>query len=516
MSWQKEVDEINKRRALARRMGGEAGVARQHAQGKLTVRERIEKLLDPGSFREWGALAGSVKYDENGELAEMTPANVVGGVGEVEARRVVVSGEDYTIRGGSSEATNPDKWQWLEVLAAEMQIPLIRLVDMAGGSVKLLDKAGATKLPGYTTIDQHDLMGLIPIAAAALGAVAGLGAARVVGSHFSVMVRNTSQIFAAGPPVVTPATGEKLTKEELGGYKVHARGSGVADNEAESEEDALEQIRRFLSYLPSNCYRLPPVQPASDDPGRQEEELIGIIPRNPKRVYNARRIVELVMDQGSVFELGRHNGASVIAALARLDGRPVGVMANDPYIYGGGMDAGAAEKMIRFVDMCDSFHLPIVNFVDQPGVVIGLAAEKAGTIRKALRALAAVSQSQVPWAAVIVRRCFGVAGSSYGRLHDLNLKLAWPSATWGSIPIEGGVYAAYRKEIEAAGDPQARLNELEGHYRKLASPFRTAEKFGVQEIIDPRKTRALLTDWVNMAYEVLPGQLGLVKRAMRM
>ena len=516
MSWEPEVKEIAHRAGLAARMGGPEAVARHHEAGKLTVRERIEKLLDPSSFREVGVLTGASKYDKNGTLTEITPANVVIGTGRIDNRRVVVSGEDFTIRGGSSEATNSEKWIWAERLAYEMRIPMVRLVDTAGGSVRLVEQAGATKLPGYASWNLSDMLAVIPVAAAALGSVAGLGAFRVVASHFSVMVRGTSQLFAGGPPVVEPATGERVTKEDLGGYRVHARGSGVVDNEAEDEEDAFRQVRRFLSYLPQNAFQIPPRGETKDSPDRREEELLSIIPRNKRRTYDVRKILKLVFDKDSLFEMGHYQGRSQVTFLGRLNGYAVGIMANDPNFFGGGMDAAAAEKMTRFVDMCDSFHLPVVNFMDQPGVVVGTAAEKQGTIRKAARALMAIGQSRTPWVAVILRRAFGVAGSAYGRHHDLNLRYAWPSGYWGSIPIEGGVEAAYRREIQSAPDPEARRKELEAHYQHLVSPFRTAERFGVHDIIDPRDTRSLLCNWVEQAYDLLPQQLGIVRHTMRL
>jgi acetyl-CoA carboxylase carboxyltransferase component len=516
MSWEKEIEEIARRRELAERLGGEERVARHRAQGKLTVRERIDTILDPGTFREVGVLTGAAEYDSDGNLTDFTPSNIVGGTGRINDRRVCVAAEDFTVRGGSSESTNPEKWMFLERLAMEMQIPLVRLVDMAGGSVRLLDQAGATKPPGYPHIDQSDVLGLIPIAAAALGSVAGMGAVRVIGSHFSVMVKEISQLFAGGPPVVERALGDKVTKEELGGYRIHARGSGAVDNEADSEQDAFDQIRRFLSYMPQNCYQVPPRIDSEDDPGRREEGLLSIVPRDKRKPYDSRRILEAVFDRDSIFEIGRYNGRPIVTSLARLHGYPVGAMINDPYHLAGSLDAGASDKVIRFVDMCDSFHLPIVNLVDQPGVTVGVAAEKAGTIRKAMRALAAIAQTQVPFVAVLIRRAFGVAGSGYGRQHDLNLRYAWPSGYWGSIPIEGGVAAAYRRELEAAEDPDARLAELEEHYQNLVSPFRTAERFGVTDIIDPRDTRPILCDWVEMAYELLPQQLGIVRRSMRL
>ena len=516
MNWKPEVEEIARRRELAKKMGGPESVARHHGSGKLTARERINSVLDGESFREIGALTGAAEYDSGGRLIQFTPANVVIGTGKIDGRRVVVSAEDFTVRGGSSEATNSDKWIWAETLALEMRMPLVRLVDTAGGSVKLLEKMGATKLPGYKDWLYSDILGIVPVAAAALGSVAGLGAVRVVRSHFSVMVKGTSQIFAAGPPVVTPATGETFSKEELGGYRIHARGSGVVDNEAESEEDAFLQMRQFLSYMPSSVYELPPPSPCEDDPNRREEALLSMVPRSRRQTYDARKLLHLVVDKDSLFEIGRYQGQSVVSVLARIQGYPVGIMINDTRFFGGGMDAAAAEKVIRFVDMCDTFHLPIVNFVDQPGVVVGSAAEKAGTIRIAVRALQAIAQTKVPWVAVILRKAFGVAGSYYGRHHDLNLRYAWPSGIWGSLPIEGGVDAAYKREIEAAENPEARRREIESYYDQLQSPFRTAERFGVHDIIDPRDTRPILCDWVEQAYQVLPEQLGPRYRMMRL
>jgi acetyl-CoA carboxylase carboxyltransferase component len=510
-----EVRNIARRRQMAQALGGEEAVKRQHNAGKLTARERIDLLFDEGSFTELAPLTGKAAYDDNHELTAVTPANAIIGKGMVDKRRAIVSADDFTIRGGSSDATISEKWIWAERYAYEMRMPLVRLVDSAGGSVKLLEKAGATKIPGYPTWPTAKMMGVVPVVGVALGACAGLGAVKVAAAHFSVMVKGTSQVFAAGPPVVNAGVNQKVTKEELGGAEVHARGSGVVDNEAESEADAIEQTRRFLSYMPANVYKMPPCVLPEDDPQRREEELIGAIPREKRRVYNIRKILKAVLDRDSFFELGRYNGRSVITGLARMNGRPVGIIANDPFFYGGAMTLHAAQKMEGFVDLCDTFHLPVINFVDQPGVMIGVDAEKAGTMRAAIRCLAAIEQSTVPWAAIIIRRLFGVAGSSYGRFQDIDVRYAWPSAQWGSIPLEGGIAAAYRRELEAASDPAARLAELEDQYRHLTSPFLTAERFGVTDVIDPRETRPILCDWVEEAYALLPSQLGPVARGLR-
>jgi len=329
------------------------------------------------------------------------------------------------------------------------------------------------------------------------------------------MVKGTSQLFVAGPPVVERGVGEKVTKEQLGGSHIHARGSGAVDNEVDSEDEAFAAIRRFLSYLPSNVWQVPPRSDPRDDPDRREEELISIIPRNRRLGFDVRRLLGLVFDSDSVFEIARYYGRPLVTCLARLNGHPVGVLASDPQQGGGGLDAPGSEKMTRFVDLCDTFHLPVVNFVDQPGFLIGTAAERAGTARYGARAMAAVYQATVPWVSVILRRVFGVAGAAHGNAQGLNLRYAWPSGDWGSLPIEGGVQAAYRREIEAAPDPAARRHEIEERLNELRSPFRTAEAFGIEEIIDPRDTRRLLCEWVGTAYELLPSQLGPKGRGCR-
>ncbi len=516
MTWQPEIDEIERRRQYALALGGEESVKRHHNSGKLTARERIDHLFDEGTFRELGSLTGTGNYDpDTGELIDVRPANSVIGKGRVGGRRVLVSADDFTIRGGSSESAIAEKWIYIERQAVDMGVPLVRLVDTAGGSVKLLEKQGATKLPGYPSYAVLDLLGKVPVAAVALGSCAGLGALKVADAHFSVMVKDTTQVFAAGPPVVSAGMGQDIGKEDLGGYRIHARGSGVVDNEADSEAEAIEQTQRFLSYLPQNVNRLPQRQDCDDDPERREEALLSSIPRQRRRVYKARRILEMVLDQGSIFEIGRHNGPSAISCLGRLNGYPVGVLANDPYHYGGAMTLRSSQKIETFGDLCDTFHLPLVSFFDQPGILIGREAEEAGTVRAAVRAIAAIEQSIMPWCTIVVRRAFGVAGAAHGRLSGINMRYAWPSASWGSIPIEGGVAAAYRRELAEHPDPETRLAELENYFARFTSPFCTAERFGINDVIDPRETRSLLCEWVEDAYEQLPEMVGPRRRTMR-
>ena len=499
-------------------MGGAANVERQHNAGRLTVRERIERLLDPGTFHEIGALTGRAVYDEHGQLTAFTPSNFVAGSGRIDGRPVVVGGDDFTVRGGAADATIGNKMGHSEKLAHGLRIPMVRLVDGTGGggSVKTIEHIGRTYVPANPAWDTITaLLGEVPVIGACLGPVAGLGAARVVTSHFSLMVRGSSQLFVAGPPVVERGVGEKLTKEELGGYQIHTRGSGAVDNEVASEEEAFQAIRSFLSYLPSSVWQAPPRAPLSDDPGRREEDLISVIPRDRRRAYDVRRILHAVFDQGSLFEIGYYYGRPLVTGLARLNGYPVGVIANDPRHGGGAPNASACDKMIRLVDICDTFHLPVVNFVDNPGFLIGSAAERAGTIRAGARALVAVYQASMPWISILIRRCYGVAGAGHGNAQALNLRYAWPSGDWGSLPIEGGVQAAYRREIEASPDPDARRREIEEMLNRFRSPLRTAEAFGIEEIIDPRDTRPLLCEWVEAAYRMLPAELGPKARTCR-
>ena len=510
VTWQPELDELRHREQLARQMCGSDRVARQHAAGRLTVRERIDRLMDPGSFEEYGALAGFADY-EDGRLESFVPANSVAGTGRITGRRVVVCGDDFTVRGGAADAAIHQKQVYAERLANELRLPIVRLVDGTGGggSVKSYEKTGRTYVPANPGWDVVvDNLGKVPVVAACLGPVAGLGAARVVSAHFSVMVRDSSQLFVAGPPVVRYGMGREVTKEDLGGWEIHARESGAVDNLAESEDDALAQVTRFLSYLPQSVWEQAARQQCDDDPLRAESALRSIVPRSRRQVYDMRRLVALVVDRDSLFELSRGYGGSVVTALARLDGYPVAIVASDPRVYGGGLTAAASDKLARFVDFADTFHLPVVNFVDQPGFVIGVEAERAGTIRRGARALAAIYQARVPWVSILVRKVFGVAGAGHGNAQALNLRFAWPSGDWGSLPLEGGVQAAYRRDLEAAEDPASLEAEITARLDALRSPFRTAEAFGVEKIIDPADTRRLLAEWVVDAHRIAGSDLG--------
>ena len=517
MSWKPEVDEINARRQAAQSMGGPEAVARQHERGRWTVRERLDALVDSGSLEEQAPIAGETERDESGEVIAFHPANYLLSTAQVDGRPVVVGGEDFTQRGGSPSPAGLRRSVYAETLAIDQRVPLIRFLEGGGGSVagtggpKGGSKAGIDPLAGgpvyspsrFLSIAQ--VMQVVPVASAAVGAVAGLPAARLAASHFAVMTKKTAQVLIGGPALVERALGEKLTKEELGGAKIHSR-SGVVDNVAKDEADAIDQIRRFLSYLPTNIMGLPPVEEKpQDDPERREESLLEIIPRERRKVYAMRKLVQAVFDHESFFEMTRGYGRSQITGFARIDGHPVGVIANDPHFYAGSMDSEGALKLRRFVDMCDQFHLPIINFVDEPGFLIGSASERAGTIRFGVEAISRVVTARIPWCTVLVRKAYGVAAAAhFGPRAQV---LAWPSSESGALPIEGGVAVAFRREIAAAPDPETKRAELEEAFASRRSPFPRAEAFGVHDLIDPRETRPRLCRWIKQAWPLLSEQV---------
>lgn len=502
MTWEPEIEELRERQRRAAQLGGPERVARHRQAGKLTVRDRIAELVDDGSWREVGSIAGFATYGADGRLEDFSPANFVFGRARVEGRPAIVAGDDFTVRGGAADASIWEKTVASEQMARELRIPMVRLVDGSGGggSVKSYLDWGRTyvpPLPGWA--DQMAILSEVPVVAAALGSVAGLGAARVAASHFSVMVRNTSQVFIAGPPLVAHANHQEVTKEDLGGSEIQTR-NGVVDNLAESESDAFGQMRRFLSYLPANVWELPPRAETTDPPGRREGELLAAIPRDRRRPFDIRRIIGLIVDRESFFEVGPHWGDSTVTGLAELDGWPVGVMGTDPSRWGGTLTADGSDKLRRFLDLCDTFHLPIVNLVDQPGFAIGPQHEKAATLRRGVTAIAALYQLSVPYFSVILRRVFGVAGAALVDRGTPNMRVAWPSGDWGSLPLEGGVEAAYRRALADSDDPDRLRAELLDQFEAVRSPFRTAEAFDIEEIIDPRDTRPLLCEWVELAY----------------
>jgi acetyl-CoA carboxylase carboxyltransferase component len=504
MSWQPELDELKRRQEMAHQMGGADKVKRQHDGGRLTVRERIASMVDAGSFHEIGETAGLAEYDDEGNLKSLLPSNCVFGRARIDGRPIVVSGDDFTVRGGSADATIPEKNLMAERMAADLEIPIIRIIEGSGGggSVKTIETKGRANLPGGLTPSRPgfqllaDALGTVPVIGLGLGSVAGLGAARLAASHFSVMTKS-SAMFVAGPPVVK-RLGQDLSKQELGGWEIQCRAGGV-DHAVNTEEEAFAAAKKFLSYLPQSIHTVAERTPCDDPADRPDEKLLSAVPKKREQVYRMRPIINSIFDKGSFFEFGSYFGRPIITGFARLGGLPVAVMAADPFHYGGSWTANACQKIVRFVDTAQTFHMPVVHLVDCPGFMIGLAAEESAVIRHGVRAMAAINQSTVPWCSVIIRNVFGVAGAAHAPAGRHLTRYAWPSAWWGSLPLEGGIEAAYRAEIDAAEDKDAKLAEIEDRLNKLRSPHRSAETFWVEEIIDPRDTRRLLCEFADLA-----------------
>ena len=501
-TWQPEIDELAHRKTLAAGMGGDDRVERQRAAGKLNIRERVAEFCDPGSFAEVGAVSGVGSYDDDGNLTGFIPANFVFGMAEVDGRAVVVSGDDFTVRGGSAEATIPAKRDFSEQIAIELALPHVRLVDGmgGGGSVKSIEIKGRTLIPainGWEKVVNH--LAVAPSVALALGSVAGIGAARIATSHYSVIVADTAQMMIAGPALVDQASLGVVSKEELGHARIHTS-NGAIDDVVATEVEAFASARRFLSYLPSNVNELPPRTTPTDDPNRRDEKLASVVPREQRKVYKMRQIIESVVDNGSFFEMGRGWGRSIITGFARFDGWPVAIFAEDPFIYGGAWTADASRKVTRFIDVASTFHLPLVHLEDCPGFLIGKESEEAATIRFGSTALAALGQSTSPFCCVVIRKAFGVAGAANKKPGATHFRYSWPSGDWGSLPIEGGLEVAYRAELGGFDGDElaAEIDKIRVRLNRFRSPFRSAEVFEMEDVIDPRDTRSVLCRWANL------------------
>ena len=508
MSWDEEIDEIAHREKLAEELGGPEKVARQHEFGKFTIRERLNLISDNETFREIGKLAGVSKYDDDGSLSSFMPSNFIFGTAEINGRPVIISGDDFTVRGGSADASISGKRMQAEGLANELRLPHIRLIDGmgGGGSVKTIEMSGRTYIPrvgGWDTIISH--LGIAPSVSLALGSVAGIGAARVATSHYSVIVKDTAQMMIAGPALVDWANLGEVTKEELGASNIHTR-NGAIDDEVLSEEEAFSKARSFLSYLPTNIDEIPARIPCTDPIGRTESFLRKVVPKDPRKVYKMRPIISAITDDQSFFEIGKKWGKSVIIGLARLDGIPIALFAEDPMVYGGAWTSDSCRKLIRFCDLASTFHLPILHLVDCPGFLIGKQSEETATIRFGSQALAALGQANVPYCSVVIRKAFGVAGAANAKPGSHHFRFAWPSGDWGSLPIEGGVEVAYKAELAEAKNHDLHLAKIKKRLNQLRSPFRSAEYFEIEQVINPEETRNKICHWANLAYRALrPG-----------
>ncbi len=550
-TWAPLLADVQKLQAIAHQRfapdSTDPGVVRQRDRGKLTCRERIDLLLDPGSFREVGSLAGFADYDEDGRVAGFTPANHIGGWGKIDGRTAVVCADDFTSRGGHADGAIGGKSAHLDRLSIDLRCPSIRLLDgsSGGGSIAAMvpkqhktgessaressgaivagrprvSGEGGSFLPGHLGSSMYvSQLGQVPVVNLLLGSVVGIGAAKAVLGHFSVMVRNIAQLFVAGPPVVRHAMGYDITKEELGGWHIHCR-NGSVDNLAESEEAATSMTKRFLAYLPSSVYEAPPVlAPDPTDPvDRREEELFTLIPRKRTTTFDMRRAIRLMADRGSFFEIGPLWGTDQIVGFVRFNGYPMGVVASDSrHINGGALTADGCDKLKRHLDLCDLFHLPLLNLIDNPGFAVGLEHEIAGTIRKGGEWMIAFAQVAIPIFTVIMRRSFGVAGNNFATPRSgASARVVWPAADVGGIPPEGGIEAAYKRQLAEAADPAALRAEINARIESARGPIGPLNRFQMEEMIDPRDTRRWVCEWVENAYRIVSQPAALTPRALQ-
>ena len=491
------------------------GYVKQKEAGKLWVRERIDKLLDQGSFKEIGSASGIVKWKQLGngkeEPEEFVPHNNVQGFGKLKGRQVLFTADDFSIRAGHQDGHLMEKTLFTEKTSISMKLPIIKLTDgsSGGGSVSTIATTGFSYVPpltGFDIVTKQLNMG-IPNLGAVLGPAIGLGAARVVSCHFSVMAANVGSLFNAGPQVVKGATFEEgLSFTDLGGPAMHCT-NGTIDNLAATEEECFEQIRNVLSYLPNCGTQVPPTINSEDPVGRLSPEMRTIIPRKRERMYDPRKVIRTIVDDGSFFEIGPLWGRTAIIGLARLGGKPIGILSNNAEILTGAIDAAGSQKMTRHLKFCDIFNLPLLQFVDVPGYAVGTVAERTATMRWGVELTKAYYTTTIPIFSVIIRKCYGVAGGVMVDCRDPHARVAWPSGEWGSLPLDGGIdvgHSAELRKIEKEKGLEARkerYRELDQMYRRLMNPVRTTNHFGVEEIIDPAETRKYVAEWCRMIYE---------------
>ena len=492
LTTKEKLEELIRRREEALAGGGEEAIAKQHDRGKLTARERIDLLLDEGSFVETDAFAVHRATGFGIEEKKILGDGVVTGYGTVDGRRIAVFSQDFTAFGGSLGEVFAEKVCKIMDLAAKMGVPVVGINDSGGARIQ----EGVVSLGGYGDIFLRNVRssGVIPQISAIMGPCAGGAVYSPAITDFVFMVKDTSHMFITGPNVIKTVTGEDVTMEQLGGAMSHASKSGVAHFAAEDEAQCIEDIKYLLSYLPANNLEMPPVVDTGDDPERVIEELDTFIPDNSNVPYDMRDVVRHVVDDGEFFEVHEHFAENIICGFARLDGRPVGIVGNQPQYLAGVLDIESSEKGSRFVRTCDAFNIPIVTFVDVPGFMPGTDQEYNGIIRHGAKLLYAYAEATVPKLTVITRKAYGGAYDVMGSKHlGADVNLAWPTAEIAVMGAKGAVNILYRRELEDAEDTDALHAEFEDEYlRDLANPWRAAERGYVDAVIEPSQTRVEL------------------------
>jgi len=494
MSKKQKITQLQKLREQSKLGGGKARIEAQHKKNKLTARERLDLLLDEGSFREIDAFVTHRISDFGLADKKILGDGVVTGSGTIEGRPVFVFSQDFTVFGGSLSEAHANKICKIMDLAMKVGAPVIGLNDSGGARIQ----EGVTSLGGYAEIFLRNTLasGVVPQISAVMGPCAGGAVYSPAITDFIFMVKNTSYMFVTGPNVVKTVTHEEVSFEELGGAMTHNTRSGVAHFASENEAECLQQIRELLGYIPQNNMSDPPVIEAADAPDRQDEILDGIVPDSPNKPYDMKDVIRHVVDGGKFLEVQEHYARNLVIGFARLAGRPVGILGNQPAVLAGVLDIACSIKGARFVRFCDCFNIPLLTFVDVPGFLPGTAQESGGIIKHGAKLLYAYCEATVPKVTVITRKAYGGAYDVLSSKHirgDVNL--AWPTAEIAVMGPQGAAEIIFRKEIAASKDPQKTLDEKVREYRKrFANPYTAAERGYVDNVIEPHRTRPLLIE----------------------
>jgi acetyl-CoA carboxylase carboxyltransferase component len=493
------AEDLEARRAQIRQGGGAGKIAAQHAADKLTARERIALLIDDGTFVELG-IHGRPHFSQASMQGKEAPADgVITGYGKVDGRLTAVVAYDFTVMAGSMGMTGELKVTRLRELALTKRIPFVWLLDSAGARIQ--EAVGSLFAgTGHLFREEVVMSGVIPQVAALMGPCAA-GTAYIPGlADFVPMVKGRGSMALAGPHLVRAAVGEDVTQEELGGSRVHCRKSGVGDLEVKDDPECIERIKQYLSYFPSHCEQPPPVRAATDPIDRAEEELLDVLPDSNRRPYDMYEVIRRIVDDGVYFDLKPQWATTIITCLARFGGRPAGIVANQPKHLGGILDNDSADKSARFINLCNAYGIPLVFLMDVPGFMVGTKAEQAGIIRHGAKMLYATANATVPKITVVLRKGYGAGYYVMcGRAYEPDLIVAWPSAEISVMGAEGAVEIIFRRQVEAAEDPEAKRAELIASFRQIIDVYVAAGNAMIDDVIDPRETRPTICRALEMA-----------------
>jgi acetyl-CoA carboxylase carboxyltransferase component len=493
------VDDLHERREQAKLGGGEEKIALQHERGKLTARERIDLLVDPGTFVEMGIHAGPHFSQRAMEGREAPADGVITGWGDVDGRPCAIAAYDFTVMAGSMGMTGELKVGRLRELALQKRMPLIWLLDSAGARIQ--EAAGSLFAgSGHLFREEVTMSGVVPLVAAMLGPCAA-GTAYIPGlSDFVPMVVGQGAMALAGPHLTKAVTGEDISMEDLGGAKVHCRKSGVGDLEVKDDHECIEAVKTYLSFFPANCEQKPPLRATDDPDDRMSEALLDIVPDSNRQPYDMYELIGEIVDDGEYFDIKPKFAKTIITCLARFGGQPVGIVANQPKQLGGILENDSADKAARFVNLCDAFNIPLVFLQDVPGFMVGSKVEHAGIIRHGAKMLYAISRATVPKITVVVRKAYGAGYYVMnGKAYEPDLIVAWPSAEISVMGAEGAVNIIGRSAIEASDDPEKTREEMLEAVRRNIDPYLAAKNALIDDVIDPRETRPTIINGLRMA-----------------